>query len=148
MTWFEIGRLLQAQLPGLHGNQILFLSLSWEKAPGVFAHHEDTASELLDAAAREFARTKQWPELSPDLKIFLFYRLRYACDLASALSEADSESMFPTAGTTDEQKLTWLLVEAWGWPGAPQTQHWLETIREAVRTVQSDQTSEDGPALN
>ena len=91
-----------------------------------FTAREARARPAVDAAIREFVRTKTWPELSADERYFLHQRLYYGWLLMDSLSPAQSGArMFLTnpEDNGDENTFAWLLIEVWPTLGVPM---WLE----------------------
>jgi hypothetical protein len=87
---------------------------------------ESRARSAVDAAIREFARTKTWPELSRDERYFLQQRLYYGWLLMDSLSPSESGSrmfLMNPENNGAEDAFEWLLIEVWPMLGIPM---WLE----------------------
>ena len=57
-----------------------------EKTEDTFKRLETTTRESLDEAVRGFAKTKNWPTLSDEQVLMLYFRLSYGVDLVMALN--------------------------------------------------------------
>jgi hypothetical protein len=128
MTWNELDdRLeeLQRQFPAP-----LATLQTWRKPGSVFAVLESQTSEALDAAIREFARTQAWPELTPNERAMMGFRLDFARQILGALGEVDTPAaLFPTHEWSEPAQWEWALVTAWFHPGAM----WWEHLAHAMR---------------
>jgi hypothetical protein len=101
-----------------------------EKAADTFERLEKGTRELLDEAARVFAKTKNWPVLSDEQTVMLYFRLSYGVDLAMALSTC-ATNLFPALENRDSQMIQWALNEAWDYPGLPHTLRVFSEKRDA-----------------
>ena len=105
-----------------------------EKLADTFKRLEKATRESLDEAVREFAKTKNWPVLSDEQTVMLYFRLSYGVDLAMALSTCTT-GLFSTLENRDSEMIQWALNEAWDYPGIP---HTLRMYSEKRRTFGND----------
>ena len=86
---------------------------------------EGRVRPAVDAAIREFTRTKTWPDLSHEERYFLQQRLYYSWLLMDSLSPSGAR-MFLTNPEDNgaEDAFAWLLIEVWPMLGVPM---WLES---------------------
>ena len=68
----------------------------------------------VERAVRLFAKTNQWPELTPQEVAALRERLDFAIDLTTLLVQ--SRVRIPRVDTR-QRKIKWLLIFAWEWGG-------------------------------
>ena len=95
------------------------------KIPEAMFHLDTELSESLEAAIREFAQTKTWPELSPAESVCLDARLHFAtwqllfCQEYGVSKSLLNESTAPE--TPEEQAvLEWMLITLWNKHGRTQ----------------------------
>lgn len=91
-----------------------------EKAADTFERLEKATRESLDEAVRGFAKIKNWPALSEEQTVILYFRLSYGVDLAMALSTCTT-NLFPALENRDSEMIQWALNQAWDYPGLPHT---------------------------
>jgi len=85
---------------------------------------------------RGFAKTKNWPALTDEQILMLYFRLGYGVDLALALSTCTT-GPFPTLENQDSEMIQWAVNEAWDYPGIP---HTLRSFSERRRAFGDDPT--------
>jgi hypothetical protein len=77
-----------------------------EKAADTFERLEKGTRESLSDAVREFATTKNWPALSDEQTVMLYFRLSYGVDLTMALSTCTT-NLFPGLENRDSEMNQW-----------------------------------------
>jgi hypothetical protein len=120
MTWREFSDFLHLQRRAIVPRPISEFAEIGEKAADTFKRLEKSTRESLDVAVRGFAKTKNWPVLSDEQTVMLYFRLSYGVDLAMALSTCTT-GLFPTLENRDSEMVQWTLNEAWDYPGLPHT---------------------------
>ena len=120
MTWREFSDFLHLQRRAIVPRPISEFAEIGEKAADTFKRLEKSTRESLDVAVRRFAKTKNWPVLSDEQTVMLYFRLSYGVDLAMALSTCTT-GLFPTLENRDSEMVQWTLNEAWDYPGLPHT---------------------------
>jgi hypothetical protein len=136
MTWREFSDFLHLQRRAIVPRPISEFAEIGEKAADTFKRLEKSTRESLDVAVRGFAKTKNWPVLSDEQTVMLYFRLSYGVDLAMALSTCTT-GLFPTLENRDSEMVQWTLNEAWDYPGLP---HTLRSFSEERRARGGDQT--------
>ena len=134
MTWREFSDFLHLQRQAIVPRPISEFAQIGEKAADTFKRLEKTTRESLGEAVRGFAKTKNWPALSNEQIVMLYFRLSYGVDLAVALSTC-TMGLFPALKNRDSEMIQWLLNEAWDYPGQP---HTLRLYSEKRRTFGND----------
>ena len=134
MTWRELSDFLHSQRMALVPRPISEFAQIGEKLADTFKRLEKATRESLDEAVREFAKTKNWPVLSDEQTVMLYFRLSYGVDLAMALSTCTT-GLFSTLENRDSEMIQWALNEAWDYPGIP---HTLRMYSEKRRTFGND----------
>ena len=86
MTWRELSDFLNLQRLAMVPRPISEFARIGEKAADTFERLEKGTRESLGEAVRRFATTKNWPALSDEQTVMLYFRLSYGVDLAMALS--------------------------------------------------------------
>jgi hypothetical protein len=120
MTWRELSDFLNLQRLDLVPRPISEFARIGEKAEDTFKRLEKATREMLDEAVHGFATTKNWPVLSDEQTVMLYFRLSYGVDLAMALSTCTT-NLFPALENRDSEMIQWALNEAWDYPGLPHT---------------------------
>ena len=100
MTWRELSDFLHLQRRSVAPRPISEFARIGEKAADTFERLEKATRGSLDAAVRGFAKTKNWPALSDEQTVMLYFRLSYGVDLALALSSCTT-GLFPTLESRD-----------------------------------------------
>jgi hypothetical protein len=136
MTWRELSDFLHLQRRSVAPRPISEFAQIGEKAADTFERLEKATRGSLDEAVRGFAKTKNWPALSDERTVMLYFRLSYGVDLALALSSCTT-GLFPTSESRDWEMIQWALNEAWDYPGLP---HTLRSFSEERRARGGDQT--------
>jgi len=83
---------------------------------------------------REFSKTKNWPALTNEQVLMLYFRLSYGVDLAMALTTSTT-GLFSTSESRDSEMIQWALNEAWDYPGLS---HTLRSFSEKRRHFGDD----------
>jgi hypothetical protein len=109
----QMNKLLQESIGSLRG-----LAPSLDHLPRALGSVESESAAAVDSAVVEFASHQQWPELTPEQKTMLYYRLEFAYMTASLLATAKTfwgQSIFPNPAKTftDTDLIEWLLITAW-----------------------------------
>jgi hypothetical protein len=120
MTWRELSDFLHLQRRSVAPRPISEFARIGEKAADTFERLEKATRGSLDEAMRGFAKSKNWPALSDEQTVMLYFRLSYGVDLAQALSSCTT-GLFPTLESRDWEMIQWALNEAWDYPGLPHT---------------------------
>ena len=136
MTWRELSDFLHLQRRSVAPRPISEFGQIGEKAADTFERLEKATRGSLDEAVRGFAKSKNWPALSDEQTVMLYFRLSYGVDLALALSSCTT-GLFPTFENRDWEMIQWALNEAWDYPGLP---HTLRSFSEKRRAHGGDQT--------
>ena len=98
--------------------------------------------EAVEQAVRIFARTSQWPEMTPQEVAVLRERLDFAIDLATLLGQASVR--IPKLETRQRQ-IEWLLLYAWDWCGFSSRSGSFEHLRpDDILATPPLTTDEDG----
>ena len=136
MTWRELSDFLHLQRRSVAPRPISEFARIGEKAADTFARLEKATRGSLDEAVRGFAKSKNWPALSDEQTVMLYFRLSYGVDLALALSSCTT-GLFPTLESRDWEMIQWALNEAWDYPGLS---HTLRSFSEERRARGGDRT--------
>jgi hypothetical protein len=120
MTWRELSDFLNLQRLAMVPRPISEFARIGEKAADTFERLEKATRESLDEAVRGFAKIKNWPALSEEQTVILYFRLSYGVDLAMALSTCTT-NLFPALENRDSEMIQWALNQAWDYPGLPHT---------------------------
>ena len=134
MTWRELSDFLHLQRTEIVPRPISEFAKIGEKAADTFKRLEKATRGSLDKAARRFAKTKNWPALSGEQTVMLYFRLSHGVDLAMALSTCTT-GLFSTAENRDSEMIQWALNEAWDYPGVA---HTLRLYSDKRRTFGND----------
>jgi len=130
MTWRELSDFLNLQRLAMVPRPISEFARIGEKAADTFERLEKGTHESLGEAVRGFATTKNWPTLSDEQNVMLYFRLSYGVDLAMALSTCTT-NLFPALENRDSEMIQWALNEAWDYPGLPHTLRVFSEKRDA-----------------
>ena len=120
MTWRELSDFLNLKRRAIVPRPIFEFARIGEKAADTFERLEKATRESLDEAVRGFAKIKNWPALSEEQTVILYFRLSYGVDLAMALSTCTT-NLFPALENRDAEMIQWALNQAWDYPGLPHT---------------------------
>jgi hypothetical protein len=120
MTWRELSYFLNLQRLAIAPRPISGFARIGEKTADTFERLEKATHESLGEAVCRFAKTKNWPVLSDEQTVMLYFRLSYGVDLAMALSTCTT-NLFPALENRDSEMIQWALNEAWDYPGLPHT---------------------------
>ncbi|MGD0816617.1 MAG: hypothetical protein ABSA83_23755 [Verrucomicrobiota bacterium] len=120
MTWRELSDFLNLQRRAIVPRPISEFARIGEKAADTFERLEKETCESLGEAILGFAKTKNWPALSDEQTVMLYFRLSHGVDLAMALSTCTT-NLFPPLENRDSEMIQWALNEAWDYPGLPRT---------------------------
>jgi hypothetical protein len=134
MTWRELSDFLHLQRMAMNPRPISEFARIGEKAADTFKRPEEATCESLDEAVRGFAKTKNWPALTDEQAVMLYFRLSYDVDMAIAVS-ACTTGLFPALKKRDSEMIQWALNETWQYPGLP---HTLRSFSEKPRTFGND----------
>ena len=125
-NWLDYAALLREAQEGLHLERCLEIGGEpIPKIPEALFHLDSGLSESLEAAIRQFARTKAWPELSPAEAVCIDARLHFAtwqflfCQeygVSKALMEESTTTEIPE----EEAVLQWMLITLWNKHGRTQ----------------------------
>lgn len=136
MTWHELSHFLHSQRLSLEPRPISDFARIGEQPDHTFKRLEKTTRKSLDKAVRKFAKSRNWPFLSDEAIVILYFRLSYGVDLAVALSTG-SRVLFPTLKNREADMIQWALNKTWHYPGLP---HTLRMFSEKRRAYSADAT--------
>ena len=109
MTWHEFQSLLESEDEKLSWGEVETLTMA---DADLLRLHERTKVEL-DGVIRRFSQSREWPEMDPQVKLMLRYRVKFALDLVSAISvQGHVPGHLPSEGP-DSDLIQALLVQAW-----------------------------------
>ena len=77
-----------------------------EKAADTFERLEKSTRESLDEAVRGFATTKNWPVLSDEQTVMLYFRLSYGVELGYGVGGTCTTSLFPPLENRDSEMIS------------------------------------------
>ncbi len=125
-NWLDYAALLREAQEGLQIEMCLEIAGEpLPKIPEAMFHLDSGLSESVEAAVRQFARTKAWPELSPAASVCIDARLHFAtwqllfCQeygVSKALMDASMTPEF----SEEEAVLEWMLITLWNKHGRTQ----------------------------
>jgi hypothetical protein len=121
MDWGHLADLMHSEMSKLLQQEICSLrslAMRIEELPRALASLETRAGPKLDRAVHEYAEHGHWPDLLPEEKTLLYYRLEFAYMTASLLATAQGHSgrhLFedPSGNFGDGELIEWLLVGSW-----------------------------------
>ena len=105
-----------------------------EKVEDTFKRLAKATRESLDEAVRGLSKTKNWPALTDEQVLMLYFRLSYGVDLAMALNTCTT-GLFSASENRDSEMIQWALNEAWDYPGLS---HTLRSFSEKRRDFGDD----------
>jgi len=120
MTWRELSDFLHEQRRSIVPRPVSEFARLGEKASDTFERLDKTTRESIDGAVCEFAKTTNWPVLTDEQTLMLYFRLGYGVDLTMALSTC-ATGLFPPLKDRDSEMIQWALKEAWDYPGLSHT---------------------------
>ena len=118
-NWLDYAALLREAQEGLEFQRCLEITGEpLPKFPEAMFHLDSGLSENVEAAVRQFARTKTWPELSPAESVCIDARLHFATwQLLFCQEYGVSKALVDGAVTPDipeeEAVLEWMLITLW-----------------------------------
>ena len=130
MDWERICILCQTELEQLEGKLPPFTDCfpSHENAGEAFLRYERETNTAVGFAVRQFAETKEWPQLSPIQKVMLSFRLDFAASIACLLAQQPAPWTDTDQPEQREQRLCWLMLFAWENEGFPKLQKTLHRL--------------------
>src|SRR5438067_384801 len=107
MTWLDMANLLFDQSQGLspRGAHLHLDTAGWLRT---WTPHQN---EVADAAARHFAKEKQWPELKPEPAWQLYFRCLFAIERCIGFHAQGPKA--PATVEAEQIALDSLLVDSW-----------------------------------
>jgi hypothetical protein len=157
MTWSDLSDLLRKQMdllcpegkPSLHG-----FSLEQEQFLDAFCQVDAQTDQEVRLAVHGFATMLRWPELSPEAKVMLYFRMDYALDLTLALAKStlpDRTRVVPRKPSLQslDSILWWLLIHLWEDKGYERTNDMITALRrhdvaDTPSSIQWDQSQASG----
>ena len=134
MTWRELSSFLHLQRMAIVPRPISSFAQIGEKVEDTFKRLEKATRASLDEAVRGFSKTKNWPVLTDEQVLMLYFRLSHGVDLALALNTCTT-GLFSTSENRDLEMIQWALNEAWDYPGLS---HTLRSFSEKRRDFGDD----------
>lgn len=126
MNWLDYAALLREAQERLAFEMCLEIAGEpLPKFPEAMFHLDSGLSESVEAAVRQFARTKAWPELSPAEAVCIDARLHFAtwqflfCQEYGVSKALFNESVTPEV-PEEEAVLEWMLITLWNKHGRTQ----------------------------
>ena len=117
MTWKEAIELVEAERQNLEPLDFVLTAPAGANAATVYFEFfaaESRSDWKLNRAIRHFAQTRQWTELTTELRYFLWLRLGWANEQLEWLWRAELEYGAPIVQPLDDTNLLqWLLDAAW-----------------------------------
>ena len=125
-NWLDYAALLREAQERLDMGQCLEIAGEpLPKFPEVMFHLDTGLSESVEAAVRQFARTKTWPELSAAESVCVDARLHFAtwqllfCQ-EYGVSKSVLESSTAPEASEEESVIEWMLITLWNKHGRTQ----------------------------